>query len=200
MRSARLRCLIVFAVACRGESPPSPTAPPPTTPSPPVAAAPDAAPAPPAPDAAPAPAPAPPPPPAFVAKSHYRVTVVPLTTPYGDVNAPHFANKMTKLLRDLAAARGTLVSMPDPFADCVQDIRPCAVAAGKRARADVVIYGTLVNGTTAGVADVQLESVAIPSEIVRTWEESISDPSSLFFDLAAQSAYAVLVEKPPPPP
>ncbi len=118
-----------------------------------------------------------------------------LETPYGDVNAPHHAETLTKLLQDVAAQQSTLVTMPAE--DCYDDLRTCAVAAGKRAGAGIVIYGMLVHGTEAGSADIRLESVAIPSEVVRTWEDSIVN-SEQFYEGAVHSAYAALVVAPSP--
>jgi hypothetical protein len=127
----------------------------------------------------------------------YRVAVVLLATPYGDVNAPQYADRVTKLLRRVAAEKGTHVAMPDPFAACVRDIQPCAIEAGKRARADVVIYGMLIHGTEAGSTEVRLESVETSSAKARTWEETITMDSDHFFEVAARSAYQALVETPP---
>jgi hypothetical protein len=189
MSSASLRwvSVLVLAVACRAAGPAAPCASPVTAPVAPAApvAAPVATPSAPAPTPAPAPAP------------RRRVAVVTLVTPYGDVNAPHYAERMTRLLQSVTTQRGTLVPMSDPFPDCVVDIQPCAIAAGKRVGAEFVIYGILVHGTEAGSTEISLESVEVSSAIVRTWEDTPMD-SDHFFELSARSAYAALVEAPPP--
>jgi hypothetical protein len=122
----------------------------------------------------------------------YRVAVVPLVTPGGDVNAPEHAILFTKLLQQQATERGVLVSMPDPFADCLEDIVPCAAAAAKRVRADAVIYGTLVHSTEGGNATIQLEAVVMPSAAVRAWDDSVTD-DEIWYKGAARDAYRALL-------
>jgi len=127
-----------------------------------------------------------------------RVAVVPFATPYGDINAPSYAEQLKKLLEEVAAATDTVVTLPDGFEGCAESLKSCAVAAAQRARVDIVIYGILVHGTEAGSTELWLESVTLASGDARKWEENITMESDTFFKLSMQSAHKALVEPPPP--
>jgi hypothetical protein len=180
VRLARLRWLVVLAVACRGAGSPAP--------------APSLASAPAAPAAVPTTsrrAPGAPPAPTV----RYRVAIVPFATPHGDINAPSYAARLAKLLREVAAAKDTVVALPDRLDGCEADLGACAVAIGGRARVDIVIYGILEHGTEEGRTTLWLESVALASGAVRKWEDSITMESDTFFKHAMQSAHKALVEQ-----
>lgn len=173
------RWLVLVVAACtsapnhaRVSSGPSPTA-----------AAPPSAPPSPTPTA-----PLPPPPPSPT----LTVALAPISAPYGDINAPTYVKRFTADLRAASILHGPFVVIADPSDDCFDDAAACALQAGKRAGADVVVYGMLIHSSEGDSTEIHLEAIEIGSLVHRTWEETPLD-SAQFFAEAAARAYATLV-------
>jgi hypothetical protein len=119
-----------------------------------------------------------------------RVAVLMLGIPYGDINAPAYAEDLTHRLRDLASANDTLVPVASDAEVCEADERDCAAAIAKRSGADVIVYGILIHSTEGGSIEIHLASLA--NDTVRTWDGNPLD-SDGFRQRAMEDAYGALV-------
>jgi hypothetical protein len=120
------------------------------------------------------------------------VALAPIATPYADSDAPSYVKRFTADLRVEAKKHGRLVEIANPSKGCWGDDASCAIEAGKRASADVVVYGTLIHSTEGDRTDIHLEAVVVASLAHRTWDDAPLDSDQFFAD-AAQRAYATLV-------